>query len=243
MRKILGAALSPTCVAGLAAALLCAEALAQAPGACNLPRPTLLVERFISADCERCWQAQPPLPEGAGATKTPPFVLDWIVPGARGEGAPLSMAALPEAMPRVAHAGRSSSDEAITQTTPLPGRSELSVEVQDGPAFNGYIGLRIVVRYGSGRALPKDVSAWLALVERVPAGSEGTPVERQLVRALVGPMVLATLPSEHVVEHLRAVRVPPNAKPERLSVVGWVETPAGRVLAIAARRDPDCPNE
>jgi hypothetical protein len=56
-------------------------------------------------------------------------------------------------------------------------------------------------------------------------------------------MVLATLPSEHVVEHLRAVRVPPNAKPERLSVVGWVETPAGRVLAIAARRDPDCPNE
>jgi hypothetical protein len=228
---------------GLVAAVCCARAATPLPAdPCNAPRPTLLVERFISAECERCWQLVPPLPAGS-ATKTPPFVLDWIVPSARGEAAPLSVAALPEATPRVARAGPLSNDETITQTTPLPARGALSIEVQDGPAFNGYIGLRIVVRYGSGRPLPKDVSAWLALVERVPAGSEGTPVERRLVRTLVGPMVLASLPSEHVVEHLRAVRVPPNARPERLSVVGWVETPAGRVLAVAERRDPDCPSE
>ena len=78
------------------------------------------------------------------------------------------------------------------------------------------------------------------LVERIPAGSEGTPVERRLVRTLVGPLALATLASERTVQHLRAVRVPENAKPERLSVVGWLETPAGRVLAVGDRHDPDC---
>lgn len=218
------------------ASLLCANVFA---ADCHAPRPTLLAERFISADCERCWGIAPPLPEGA-ATKTPPFVLDWIVPGARGEAAPLSVAALPEAAARVARAGRLRSDEALTQTTPLPAHGALEVEVQDGPAWNGYIGLRLVVRYGSGRPLPAGVAGWVALVERIPAGSEGTPVERQLVRTLVGPLVLAALPAEHAVEHLRAVRVPENAKPERLSVVGWVETPAGRVLAVGARRDPDC---
>jgi hypothetical protein len=42
------------------------------------------------------------------------------------------------------------------------------------------------------------------------------------------------------VEHLRAVRLPPNARPERLSAVGWLETPAGRVLAVGAPRDAGC---
>src|SRR4051812_21681050 len=89
---ILGAALSlnrsRVLVALLAAGAACANARAQAD--CHAPRPTLLVERYISADCAACWQSAPPLPAGA-AGKGVPFALDWIVPSARGEAAPLSL--------------------------------------------------------------------------------------------------------------------------------------------------------
>ena len=128
------AALAAGCWAGLAAAAT------PAPAGCAAPRPTVLVERYLSADCEACWQSAPPLPPDTAAAA--PFVLDWIVPGASGEAAPLAVAALPEAAARVARAGALRADEALTQTTPLPARA-LHVEVQDGPAWNGYIGLRL----------------------------------------------------------------------------------------------------
>ena len=224
-------------VALLAAGATCANARAQAD--CRAPRPTLLVERYISADCAACWQSAPPLPSGA-AGKGVPFALDWIVPSARGEAAPLSVAATPEATTRVARAGALRGDEALTVTTPLPSRSELQVVVRDGPAWNGYIGLQLDASYASTRPLPAGLAGWLALIERIPAGSDGTPVERRLVRTLVGPLTLASLGTERQVQHLRAVRMPPNAKPDRLSVVGWLETPAGRVLAVGDRHDPDC---
>ena len=225
------AALAAGFWAGLAAAA------APAPAGCAAPRPTVLVERYLSADCEACWQSAPPLPPDTAAAA--PFVLDWIVPGASGEAAPLAVAALPEAAARVARASALRPDEALTQTTPLPARA-LHVEVQDGPAWNGYIGLRLEARYDATRPLPAGLAGWLALVERVPAGSEGTPVERRLVRALVGPLPAEALAAGRPVEHLRAVRLPPNARPERLSAVGWLETPAGRVLAVGAPRDAGC---
>jgi len=224
-------------VALLAAGAACSNTSAEVD--CHAPRPTLLVERYLSADCAACWQSAPPLPSGA-AGKGLPFVLDWIVPSARGEAAPLAMAATSEATTRVARAGALRGDEALTVTTPLPSRSELQVVVRDGPAWNGYIGLQLDASYASTRPLPAGLAGWLALVERIPAGSEGTPVERRLVRTLVGPLTLTSLASDRQVRHLRAVRVPANAKPERLSVVGWLETPAGRVLAVGDRHDPDC---
>ena len=224
-------------VALLAAGAACAHARAEAD--CHAPRPGLLVERYLSADCAACWQSAPPLPAGA-AGQGVPFALDWIVPSTRGEAAPLSLAATPEATKRVARAGALRSDEALTLTMPLAARSEMRVVVRDGPAWNGYIGLQFDASYASTRPLPAGLAGWLALVERIPAGSEGTPVERRLVRTLVGPLPLATLAGERAVQHLRAVRVPENAQPARLSVVGWIETPAGRVLAVADRHDPDC---
>lgn len=223
----------------MAAAIALASLNVLAEPDCHAPRPTLLVERYLSADCAPCWGAVPPLPAGA-AGRGRPFVLDWIVPGAQGEAAPLSVAALPEAAARVARAGVLRSDEALTQTTPLPARGELRVQARDGPAWNGYIGLQFDATYAGPRPLPAGLTGWLALVEHVAAGSEGTPVDRTLVRTLVGPLPLDALPAEHAVRHLRAVRVPANAKAERLSVVAWVETPAGRVLAVGARHDPDC---
>jgi len=65
-------------------------------------------------------------------------------------------------------------------------------------------------------------------------------VARQLVRAVVGPLPLDGLAQERKVDHLRATRLPETANPERLTVVGWLETPAGRVLSVAARADSDC---
>ena len=137
-----------------------------------------------------------------------PFALDWIVPSARGEAAPLSVAATPEAATRVARAGALRGDEALTVTTPLPARSELQVVVRDGPAWNGYIGLQLDASYASTRPLPAGLAGWLALVERIPAGSGA----RRSSGAWCAPSSARSrsprLASERAVQHLRAVRVP-----------------------------------
>lgn len=220
------------CVVPFAFAFSCATSSA----ACVAPR--VLHERFISADCELCWEAAPPLPAPQAAT--PVFVLDWIVPSVRGDDAPLAPAALSEARARVERAGALRSDEALTQSHPLPARSALLLTVADGPASNGYIGLQFTLKYASTRALPQGLAGYVALIEQVAAGDDGTPVARQLVRSVIGPLPLDGLAAGKSIDHLRAARYPESAKPERLSVVGWVETPAGRVLAVAGRRDPTC---
>lgn len=219
---------------------LVAGAMAQPAADCRAPAPRVLIERYLSADCNLCWAAVPPSPVPAPDPSAPRFVLDWIVPSARGEDAPLAVAALPEARDRVARGNVLRDDETLVLSTPLPGRSALALTVLDGPAWNGYVGLQWQASYASGLPLPKGASGWLALVENVPAGSEGTPVARRLVRTLVGPLPLEGLVQGRSVDHLRAVRLPENAKPERLSSVGWIETAAGKVLAIAERRDPRC---
>ena len=211
-------------------------ALLGAPALANCPpdRPQLLLERFVSADCEACWAAVPPHPD-PGRTA---FALDWIVPGA--EQAPLAAAALDDSTARAARAGALRADEALTQGHPLPGRSALALEVRTGPGWNGYIGLQLTVRFTSLRPLPSGLSGWLALVERIPAGDEGTPVDRQLVRTVVGPLTLDGL-ARQPVRHLRSVRVPESGKAERLAAVGWVETDKGRVIAVGRSSTPDCP--
>ena len=77
--------------AALAALLLAAALPAFAQSACSSDRqaqPQAVLERFINADCETCWRdaATPVTVRGE-------IALDWIVPGAKGEDAPLSMAA------------------------------------------------------------------------------------------------------------------------------------------------------
>lgn len=218
----------------------CAFTCAAASAACVAPR--VLHERFISADCELCWQAAPPLPAPAPQAGTPAFVLDWVVPSTRGADAPLSVAALPEAHARVERAGALRSDEALTQTHPLPARSALRLAVEDGPAWNGYIGLQFKLRYDSTRPLPQGLTGYIAVIEQLAAGDEGTPVARQLVRSVIGPLSLDGLAGGKTIDHLRAARYPENAQPERLSVAGWVETPRGRVLAVAGRTDKNCAN-
>ena len=49
--------------------------------------------------------------------------------------------------------------------------------------FNGYIGASIELKPAGGGPW----KAWLLLVETIPAGTEGTPVERNLVRNALQP--------------------------------------------------------
>jgi hypothetical protein len=208
--------------------LVLALALATAAQAqCQAPLAAVLVERFLSADCETCW-ASGSVPEGD------PFVLDWIVPSARGEEAPLSVAALEEARARV---GALPPASALQRTRALPVRPGLSLEVQDGPAWNGYIALQLRVD-SVGPVLPAGATGYLALVENVPAGEDGTPIARRLVRRLVGPLLLDA--GHARTEHLRGLRVPEGARAQRLGAVGWVETASGEVIALARAIAPDC---
>lgn len=218
-------------------AFVCGGLAGAAVAACPPEKPQVLLERFISADCAACWQAAPPNPAPGKSA----LALDWIVPAPPGAAAPLAAAALLEAAPRAARDGRIDHNEVMARSHPLAARGALVVEVEDGPAWHGYIGLALTVRYTATRPLPKGLKAWVALVERIDAGNEGTPVDRLLVRSVVGPLALDALAQREPVEHLRAVRVPETGQAERLATVGWVEAANGRVIALGHGVTRGCP--
>lgn len=196
---------------------------------CLAPAPTVLLERFIPAECAACWS------EGA-APAGAPFVLDWIVPSALGDDAALSAAAVAEAGPRAGALAVTRTLERVQALDAAP--AGLAVEVEDGPGWAGYVGLLLRVRQAAGAALAADAAGYLALVEDVAAGDEGTPVARRLVRVLAGPLPLDA--ARPVLEHLLALRLRQGARLERLGAVGWVESAPGRVIAIAAAPKGDC---
>lgn len=209
-------------------------ALAQAACSSDGQRaPVALMERFISADCATCWAAAdtPRPPQAAVA-------LDWIVPGTQGEDAPLSAAATRDAAVRLQALGlpqTQSTSTRITRTTRAGPVGTLRLRVAQGPALNGYLGVSIALRPAS--RLKKPVIAWLALVETIPAGVEGSPVERNLVRNVLspawsGPEALSKSQGMHRVE-TRVMGIPAGANPQRLRVVGWVEDMQGRIRVIA----------
>ena len=213
-------------IAVLVAGSLAGPVIAAQP--CDAAPPARLLERFIPADCEACWQ-DGPAPASASAS----MVLDWIVPA--GDGAPLAGAATPDAKERAAglRPGRTLVRRSAWSASRAP-----QLRIVDGPAWNGYIGLRLVItRHGM---LPRGARAYAALVEQVPAGNEGSSIERRLVRAVAGPMGLDELATEPTVEHLRAVAVPSGARVDRLVSVAWIEAPGGRVLAAAASPPEEC---
>ena len=188
--------------------------------------PSALLERYISADCDACWRSGT-TPDAAT------LMLDWIVPSGRGDDAPLSAVAVPEA---VARAGALPPSATLERRHTLGPRGP-RVEVEDGPAWNGYIGLRLRVQRAA-EALPPGTAGYLALVESVPAGDEGSPIARRVVRVLAGPLVLD--PSRDVTEHLIALRIPVGARTDRLGAVGWVQTPPGGILSAAQARPVRC---
>jgi len=213
------------CVAALA--LACSSALAACP-----PPPRLWVERVISADCLACWQASAPRPRSGSV------VLDWIVP--TNDDAALATAALTEAAERFPATQPDAQPAPREQPLPATG-SGPRLSVSSGLAWNGYIGLGFELnRWRRPSVWPEGSQGWVALVERIPAGADGSGVARQLVRAVAGPLVLPQPAQRDRLHHLVAVRLPASAQPERLAAVGWVQAPGGQVLLAAQSAQPGC---
>jgi hypothetical protein len=228
MNKLSRLVLAASLLAGLATA---SGAWAQSACASDgVPQPVALVERFINADCEACWgDAKTPVP-GRGE-----LALDWIVPGNRGQDAPLAVMATRDSLARLQRLGRKVPPRAeVSRRKPQP--PARSLRVARGLPFNGYIGASIELKPGER----KPWNAWLLLVETLPAGSDGTPVERDLVRGVLQPAWDDPRPrskeEEQRLFESRPMRIPEGANPWRLRVVGWVEDARGRIRAIAQSR-------
>ncbi|RZJ16481.1 MAG: hypothetical protein EOO54_16955 [Haliea sp.] len=219
-------------------AVLLAAPLANAQSFCSSdgqPRPLALLERFINADCQACW-SDPSTP----APQPRELAIDWIVPGDKGEDAPLSAAARVEGNTRLAALGRKPPAQMEHVRQPLVAAAR-TLRVAHGLPFNGYLGTSIALQ-PAGSA---PWRAWLALVETIPAGTEGSPLERNLVRNLVQPAwgkhrSLSKNEQNRLLES-RQMSIPEGANPERLRLVGWVEDARGRVRVIAQSRCAERP--
>ena len=197
-------------------------------------RPVALVERFINADCRDCWVDPATL-----RTRPRELVLDWVLPGSQGEDAPLSAAATRDGLKRLQAldtappAGSSS-----RKTTVAVGKGRL--RVAHGLPVSGYIGASIEYKQVPIDAAGQPWSAWLALVETIPIGTEGTPVARHLVRNLIQPLwdgrnQLSKTERLNFAES-RSMDIPPGMNTDRVRVIGWVEDAQGRIIAAAQSR-------
>ena len=220
---------------------------AAAPAPATGPRPApqaacpatgaAVLERVFSADCAVCWASDPGLRQ-AKARPVPRWVFDWIVPA--DAAAPLAAGALPESAERAERAARGTlagltagpATERHQAPRALP--AGLQLRARSGPAWQGYFGVQLSLRRTAGTRLPAGSTGWLALVEQVPGGSDGTPLDRALVRSLAGPLPLDALPAGQPLTHLRALRWPASAEPTRLQARAWIEAPDGTILAVAA---------
>jgi hypothetical protein len=211
---------------------LLAAAGAQGQSSCasdGIPQPAALVERFISADCESCWSdAKAPRP-GRGE-----LALDWIVPGSRGDDAPLAAAASRDSLVRLQALGRKAPTQTDTFHVKAQGASR-KLRVAHGLPVNNYIGTSIELKPAGGGPW----KAWLLLVETIPPGIEGTPVERNLVRNVLQPAWDGDMQPSKAEKSLlesRPMSIPEGANPQRLRVVGWVEDARGQIVAMAQSR-------
>ena len=216
-----------------AGVLVLAAASAHAQSSCDSdkqPRPVALMERFISADCESCWSGTATPRPGRGQ-----LAVDWIVPGSKGDDAPLSAAASRDSLARL-EALRRAAPAQMDSTTRKVSTDGPKLRVAHGLAFNGYVGASIELKPGAGGPW----KAWLLLVETVPAGTEGSPVERNLVRNVLQPAWDGTHPlskkEQRRLFEARPMSIPEGANPKRLRVVGLVEDTRGRLVAASASR-------
>ena len=186
----------------------------------GVPRPAALLERFISADCEACWSdaAARARPRRAGHR------LDRA--GSRGEDSTAVGGASRDGLARLQALGRRGPAQAQTRAaSPCATRK---LRVAHGLPFNGYLGTSMELKRGGGGPW----KAWLLLVETIPAGAEGTPVERNLVRnaaaARMGRQHVSPKAEQGQLLESRPMSIPEGAKADRLRVVGWVQDARGR---------------
>lgn len=212
-----------SCLALLAALPLASQALCTSD---TVPQPTAVLERFVSADCAACWRDKA-TPQPAAGT----MAIDWVVPGAKGEAAPLSAVALQEATERLQVLGK-----------PVPARSDavfglrrgdpMALRLAQGDVFNDYVGTSLELKAPGREAW----QAWLLLVETLPAGTEGSPVARNLVRNVFRPdwtRVTERAPRQALLSEHRPMQVHEGARAERLRLVAILQDAHGRIRAIS----------
>jgi hypothetical protein len=228
---------SPRTLAPLlvAVALLAPLSTTQAQSFCasdDQSQPMQLMERFINADCDSCWtDPATPRPDiGAVA-------LDWVVPGNQGDEAPLSAVARPDALVRLEALGESIPGKTMTTIRVAKGLQGATLRVAHGLPLAGYLGASIELKPIPAMAKKQRLTPWLALVETLPAGTEGSPVARNLVRNLLQPLwdgrkQLLKTEQDRFFE-TRSMNIPPASNPDRLRVIGWVEDEKGQVLTAA----------
>jgi hypothetical protein len=226
--------------AALAACLLAAglgfSGTARAQSSCSSDgqsRPAVLLERFINADCADCWTD--PATPGAGRGT---LVLDWVLPGGQGDNAPLSVVATRDALKRLEALGITPPPAGLNRKTEVQGRTG-SLRVARGLPVSGYMGASIELKAPAPGAA-QTWTAWLALVEALPSGTEGSPVSRNLVRNLIQPSwdgrkQLSNKERLRFMES-RSMDIPAGMKTDRAQVIGWVEDAQGRVVAAAQSR-------
>ena len=193
------------------------------------------MERFTNADCADCWR------DPATAKAVPgTAVLDWVLPGAQGDDAPLSAVASGDSALRLEAIGEPMPRTSTVKTSPVTPQAALKksvLRVARGLALSGYIGASIELKPAPTQAKAARVTAWLALVETLPAGLEGSPVERNLVRNMFQSnwnlrKKLSKSEQNHWFDQ-RSMSVTEGVNPDRLKVIGWVQDDQGRILAAA----------
>ena len=220
------------------AALLLLAPVAHAQSFCasdGQPRPVQLMERFINADCETCW-ADPATPKAGNGV----LALDWVVTGSKGDDAPLAAVANRDAGMRLQTLGEALPAGSSVRTRPVEKLATAKLRVSQGLPLADYLGASIELKPIPASAKKQQWTSWLALVETLPAGTEGTPIERNLVRNLLqsnwdGSKPLLKGEQNRFFES-RSMTIAPAANPSRLRVIGWVEDEKGRVVAAAEAR-------
>ena len=210
--------------------LAASPALAQTFGNCSndgQAQPRTLVERFLPADCAACWTRNtlPKPPRGA-------VTLDWVVPAANGDEAAMSAVAQRDAFERLHALGDIA--PVLREAQHRSARvGQHRLRVQHGPALDAYMGASLAFHAQRGAQGP--FTGWLAIAEWLPAGTEGTPVPRVLVRNLLTEPIAAR-PDKNWAQLWRPMNLPEGAQAERLGVVGWVTDARGRLVALAQAR-------
>lgn len=195
-------------------------------------QPVQLLERFINADCESCWKDPATTKVSKGQA-----VLDWVVPGSRGDDAPLSAVASSDGLGRLETLKKKVPAESMTSVVPVKALKKGTLRVAHGIALSGYAGVSIELKPALPAFKGQQLTAWLALVETIAEGTEGTPVERNLVRGLLqtswdGRKPIAKADTNRFFD-ARTMSVAPGVNGERLKVVGWVEDRNGHIVAAA----------
>ena len=205
------------------------------------PRPTQLLERFINADCDSCWK-DPATPKAAKDQ----LALDWVTPGSQGDDAPMSAIATRDALTRLESLKKLPPATTSAQVQAVRGVKGATLRVAHGLPLADYVGASIELQPIPASARGQNWTAWLALVETLPAGTEGSPVARNLVRNLLqAPWNVRKRLSkteQYRFFDQRSMSIAPGVDASRLRVIGWVEDQNGQIVAAAASQClPDKP--